>query len=107
MRRLGRSVAQTVARLHHPGVTIDMRIGGNMQDVGYAAGVVVMPMAQDQHVGLLQIDPEGPGIHRQGRPLSGVEKDMAAVGLDPKRKAMLGCEARSGLVVDQDGDGDR
>ena len=40
----------------------------------------------------------------QCRTLSGVEKDMTVVRLDPKRKAMLGGEARSGLIVDQDGD---
>jgi hypothetical protein len=65
-----------------------------------------MTVAQHQHVRQFKMHPEGLGIERQSRSLTGIEENTIASNLYPHGKAVFANHAWIDVVVHQQGDVD-
>ena len=99
MRRLFTS---SVARRQRIGMKIKTRFADQSRYGGDSAGVVVMPMTQNNAVRLINRYFQTFRIAQEGVLLPRVEKNFSVIRLDPQRQAMLRTKTASlGFVVDQ------
>ena len=71
-----------------------------------AAGVVVVAVTEHDTVGLAKVDIERRRIGQQQFTLAGIKEKMPVAGVDPEGKAVLRLQARTGFIVNENGDAD-